>query len=149
MMKLMGRGVPRTPIHVNAQNQAPAMPSSDVDENVNIPVSGWPRLAKIITQKPDLESFPTFTDLSIKSLLYYQAELIFLRKKLHEAEWTEYRQSQDDSDFPEYAANLHKFISAHERALKNNEDLPEQWIYIDRIRTILEKYRKLSSNIPQ
>ncbi|CZR51178.1 uncharacterized protein PAC_01053 [Phialocephala subalpina] len=140
MEKLMNRGVPRTPINMDVQNSDLAMSSSAVADDVTKPVSGWPRLAKIITEKPDLESFPTFKDLGIKSLLYYQAELIYLRKQLHKAEWDDYRLSQEGDSENEYAENLHRFISAHERALKNNKEPPPQWIYIDRIRTVLEKY---------
>jgi len=104
------------------------------------PVPGWPTLAAIITERPDLGSFPTFTDLSVKSLLYYQAELIFLRKRLHKAEWKEYRQAKKEgSKFPDNQ-NLHKSILAHEQALKKGDKVPEQWMYIDRIRTTLERY---------
>jgi hypothetical protein len=58
----------------------------DRAENANYPVPGWPSLARFISQTPDLEAFPSFSDLAIKSLLYYQAELASLRKELNKAE---------------------------------------------------------------
>lgn len=115
-------------------------PPTDVANNVNIPVPGWPLLVQNVAANPGMESFPTFSDLSIKSLMYYQAELIYLRKRLHQAEFKDYCQSTH------YSSNLHKFILAREKAIVNkNDDLPEQWILLERIRTTLDKYRKQSS----
>jgi hypothetical protein len=148
----MNRGVLRTPSHLDVQYQFPAMAFScsgpDLSDNVNRPVPGWPQLATIIAAKSDLESFPTFTDLSIKSLLYYQAELIYLRKKLHEAEWKDFRQKEDDDNFfPEFCENLELFILAREQANNHHGKLPEQWVIIEKIRKTLKKYRKLIVNI--
>jgi hypothetical protein len=125
--------------------------SSDPDfaDNVNNPVPGWPLLAKVIAKNPSLEAFPTFTDLSIKSLLYYQAELIYLRKKLHRAEWTDYRHSEGENDKSHFAENLELFIVAQDEALKKGEEPPEQWEIIEKIRTTLEKYSKLVPSTPR
>jgi hypothetical protein len=110
----------------------------DPANNVNYPVAGWPTLAQIIAQKPDLEAFPSFKDLSIKSLLYYQAELISLRKELHKVEWADFRISNEDSS--SFAENLSHLISARNKAIRNKEDPPQQWIIIEKIRNTLEKY---------
>jgi hypothetical protein len=110
--------------------------------DVNNPVDGWPLLAKVMATNSSLEAFPTFTDLGIKSLLYYQAELIYLRKKLHRAEWTDYRHSgKDDKSY--FAEDLELFIIARDEALKKGEEPPEQWEIIEKIRTTLGKYSKL------
>lgn len=131
-----------TPTHSDVQHQILDMstspPTVDVANNVNIPVPGWPRLAQNVAANPGMESFPSFADLSIKSLMYYQAELIYLRKRLHQAEFKDYCPSTD------YSSNLHKFILAREKAIIKKDDdlLPEQWILLERIRTTLEKYRE-------
>jgi predicted Rdx family selenoprotein len=45
---------------------------------------------------PGFESFQAFRDLRIKSLLYYQAELVKLRQELHILEW----ENHSDGGFP-------------------------------------------------
>lgn len=114
--------------------------------NVNFPVDGWPTLARIIATKPDLEAFASFTDLGIKSLLYYQAELIYLRKKLHEEEWKDFR-TDDIEKSSKYADNLEALILGREASIeskeKDNENslpLPRQWVLIERIRATLKEY---------
>jgi hypothetical protein len=155
----MNKGVVRTHKYPILQHQPPAMNPSpshsqsdlvpDLANNVNYPVPGWPRLARIVAEKPDLESFPTFADLSIKSLLYYQAELIYLRKELHEAEWEDHRHPEEpDNFFSDYSKDLDLFILGREQALYREEEPPRQWVILERIRTTLEKYRKLVLNIP-
>ena len=115
--------------------------------NVNFPVHGWPLLVNIMNQLPRLEAFANFRDLNIKSLLYYQAELIYLRKKLHRVEWNDSRQSQLEKS-SSYADNLTFLIKAREHSdesagSKNPVPLPEQWTLIERIRTTLDKYSKV------
>jgi hypothetical protein len=111
----------------------------DPADNVNRPVPGWPALANLISNAHHLEAFPSFADLAIKSLLYYQAELISLRKDLHKAEWADYR----NIDNEDHAENLGFLISARDNAIKNNTQLPEQWVLMEKIRTTLEKYSQL------
>jgi len=41
---------------------------SDPTEDLNVQVGGWPLLAKVM-----VEAFPAFSDLNMKSLLYYQS----------------------------------------------------------------------------
>ena len=108
----------------------------DLAEDVNQPVPGWPALARLMADRPALEAFPSFTDLSLKSLLYYQAELISLRKELHEAEWKDLR-SPDEEYSSKFAGNLDLWI-----VLGQGDKKPEQCELIDRIRIVLDKYRK-------
>lgn len=114
----------------------PTSPSSasDLSDDVNKVVPGWPALAKLISERPALESFPSFADLNIKSLLYYQAELISLRKDLHKAEWADHRTS-DEEDSSKFADALDFLLICG-----NSEEKPEQWELIERIRIVLEKY---------
>ncbi|KAE9378488.1 hypothetical protein N431DRAFT_501113 [Stipitochalara longipes BDJ] len=55
------------------------------------PCHGWPELANVICKQPGFEAFPSYKDLHIKSLLYYQAELDGIRRELHEQEWIDHR----------------------------------------------------------
>ena len=54
------------------------------------PLHGWPELAQLMAQNADLQAFPAFTDLNVKILLYYQAELTDLREELHKLEWRDH-----------------------------------------------------------
>jgi hypothetical protein len=127
---------------------------ADPSNNVNYPVEGWPTLSKVIAQKPDLEAFATFTDLNIKSLLYYQAELICLRKQLHKLEWGDSHAPKKRLSPCLYAENVEALILARDRSIKSQSDgsdkpvqMPEQWALIEKIRETLDKYSELSSNV--
>ncbi len=118
--------------------------SSDIDaasEDVKRPVPGWPLLAKIIAGKPDLEAFPSFTDLNIKSLLYYQAELVWLRRKLHEAEYEDYRKTDSGEPASRFHYDLDFLFTVRDNE-DDPQDWPEQWKLMERIRVVLEKYSK-------
>lgn len=112
-------------------------------EDVDRAVPGWPSLARLISQAPDLEAFPSFSDLAIKSLLYYQAELVSLRRKLNKAEWEEYFYSSPDEASRNFAGNLDLLFFARDQAIKDKTELPPQWALMEKIRTTLEKYSRL------
>ena len=65
---------------------------------------GWPSLAHVMSGVPEYAAFSRFTELNIKNLLYYQAELDILRQEiaLHEEETTLnvrcYRHLVEDAD---------------------------------------------------
>ncbi|KAE9371681.1 hypothetical protein N431DRAFT_297502, partial [Stipitochalara longipes BDJ] len=61
------------------------------------PCHGWPALVRDMVKHPGIDSFSAFRDLNIKSLLYYQAELVQLRKELHALEWEDHRQGGDSA----------------------------------------------------
>ncbi|QSZ35589.1 hypothetical protein DSL72_008459 [Monilinia vaccinii-corymbosi] len=69
---------------------------TDPFEDPGKPLPGWPLVSQLIAKYPDLEAFKAFRDLNIKSLLYYQAELEDLRMKLHQAEYNEHRQGEQE-----------------------------------------------------
>jgi len=108
-------------------------------EDFNQPLPGWPKLAEYITNHPGLEAFPSFRDLNIKSLLYYQAELQWLRKKLHRQEWFDLRYHREydgceDDDLPQRVDHL--LLSKK----KDDENARKQIDLITEIREVLEKY---------
>lgn len=122
------------PVHYSSYN---------FSDDVNRPVPGWPSLARVIADHPEFEAFPSFSDLAIKSLLYYHVELISLRKDLHKAEWADYR-DLEGGDLTRYAENLSLLIAAREKAIQDNTQLPQQWILMQKIRTTLDQYSQSS-----
>jgi hypothetical protein len=102
------------------------------------PLHGWPQVAKLVSEFPQLEAYQTFRDLYVKSLLYYQAELISLREELHAVEYADSRSVKPE--FAEIAGNL-DFLFASAR----NEDpeLRKQWTLITKIREVLKEYGML------
>lgn len=63
------------------------------------PVAGWPRVSMFMAKKPHFASFARFSDLNVKSLLYYQAQLTSLRKQLHIQERDDQRRYGYGYDF--------------------------------------------------
>lgn len=105
-------------------------------DDVNTPVPGWPALSRTISNKSAFEAFPSFTDLNVKSLLYYQAELISLRKKLHQEEFKDHYNATETKQL-RFAENLDYLIACGKQTPK-----PKQWELIEQIRVVLEKYSK-------
>lgn len=101
-------------------------------EDVTRPVPGWPAFARKIASTPAFKAFPSFTDLDVKCLLYYQAKLISLRKKLHEAEYNDY--VRGDSLQSHFAGNLEYLMECEEGS--------EQRKLIEEIGTVLDKYSR-------
>ncbi len=118
---------------IKNDNQNQPIPPTDI----NCPVPGWPALAKSIANKPAFEAFPSFTDLNVKSLLYYQAQLILLREKLHKEECNDY--FNGDVKQHHYSENMELLIRCANRP---GEVPPGQWKLIEDIRTVLAQYSK-------
>jgi hypothetical protein len=112
-------------------------------EDVTGPIPGWPALARTIASKPAFVVFPSFTDLNVKSLLYYQAKLIKLRKELHEAEYQDF--FNGDSSQIHFAEDLDWLFDSvqSDSEQKDLEYCPEQLKILEKIRIILDKYSKL------
>ncbi|KAI0434246.1 hypothetical protein F5Y09DRAFT_297000 [Xylaria sp. FL1042] len=71
-------------------NRAPSPPwgPAQLEQIENDPPlkEGWPRLAQMLAETPELESFRRFRELNVKTLLYYQAEIAELEADLIKAE---------------------------------------------------------------
>lgn len=106
---------------------------NDVTKDLTNPVEGWPRVALLMAKTPDFAAFSRFSDLNIKSLLYYQAQLINLKKKLHELEYEDKR-SQDK--FKEQFASRADFLVTSEDS--------EQFQLIKKMRLLLKEYSRFS-----
>lgn len=112
--------------------------------NLEKPLPGWPELAKVISTTPDFEAFPAFTDLNLKSLLYYQAELTLLRRKLHEAEYDDSRTLAHDGLEPgAYGKRLDKMFLSRNDKFKDKPKWQKQWTLIKQIRELLKEYSTL------
>ncbi|PQE03097.1 hypothetical protein CJF31_00011630 [Rutstroemia sp. NJR-2017a BVV2] len=73
------------------------------------PLLGWPSVTQLIVKHPDFEAFQIFKDLNIKSLLYYQAELEELRRRLHILEHED-PINGESPDAKYWAQNLSSFV---------------------------------------
>jgi hypothetical protein len=116
----------------------PGLVTSELGGGVDT-LQGWPGLARLLAVNTDLQAFPTFTELNIKSLLYYQAELVILEKDLHEVEWRDQRDT----------TGAHNELSQRVDFLISSDDDGDnrarmQIKLIKRIRVVLDKY----SNTP-
>ena len=123
--------VPDFPELSDAASGAGSSSSSDEDDDVSEapfpedPIQGWPQLALLMAKTPDFATFSRFRDLNIKSLLYYQAQLTVLRKKLHDLEY----------------ADAGKGKIWAERADKLVEDTKsDQFLLVKDIRIVLKEY---------
>lgn len=136
------------------------------EDDVTKPVPGWPKLARTVADEPAFVAFPSFTDLNVKSLLYYQAQLIRLRKDLHKFEFQDYffgdspqRHFAEDLDWmldleptdpeekdpeekgPEKKDSGQEDPEHTESEQKDSEQKGlEQLKILEKIRTILDKY---------
>jgi hypothetical protein len=110
----------------------------DATKGLKQPCHGWPQLATVIADNAGFESFQTFRDLNIKSLLYYQAELVQLRKELHNLEWEDYRQDGNFSDL--CSRNI---LFTEEDPIQAQDQLNK----VKRIREVLKDYSKTLSHI--
>ncbi|OCL11259.1 hypothetical protein AOQ84DRAFT_287605 [Glonium stellatum] len=83
-----------------------------------------------MSKAPDFAAFSRFRDLNIKSLLYYQAQLTTLRKKLHRQEYKD-SSNRSDVDADQYAERADILMSSEESA---------QFELITKMRGLLKEY---------
>jgi len=93
-------------------------------------------VARLLEERPDLESFPRFRELNMRNLLYYQAELDDLKGRLKEQElkdWNDQR-GLGGNNYSQCAIDL---IESH---LEEAEKDRDQWELVLRIRKLLMEY---------
>ncbi|KAF7930138.1 hypothetical protein BELL_1130g00020 [Botrytis elliptica] len=130
-------GTPTSPLPFTS---GPWDEEKDASKDLNKPLPGWPLVSNLIAQYPDLEAFKAFRDLNIKSLLYYQAELENLRKKLHQAEYNEHRQGELEgiTKASMMAMNLDYYL-IHAR-MEESKCKSKQVKIMKQIRVVLKEY---------
>ncbi|KAH8766350.1 hypothetical protein F5882DRAFT_442927 [Hyaloscypha sp. PMI_1271] len=115
--------------------------SSQTDDNVpqKAPpttslVLGYPTLAAYIGATPELTIFRRFTNLQTQSLLYYQAELIYLEGQLRDLEV----QASNSEDLARFARDW-EWLGA----VDLNGGLNHHMTVMLRIRTVMKEYNEL------
>jgi hypothetical protein len=126
-----GQNPPDEYTHGEFENQP------DVEDDPNRPLQGYPELAKLIANYPDFEAFQSFKDLSIKSLLYYQAELDKLREDLHRLEWRDFQ----NEPFPDAKLCCVRASTILLGKDSDNVKARKQYNLMKRIREVLKEYR--------
>ncbi|KAH8672829.1 hypothetical protein BGZ60DRAFT_557793 [Tricladium varicosporioides] len=116
------------------------------EDEENNPIPGWPKFSNLITTNPGLEAFPSYRDLNIKSLLYYQAELDTLREKLYKRELYDYNalQSLPESErgaHPHPAEDVDHLLAMEDDGNDLNAE-PAQRDLIVEIRKVLKAYNE-------
>ncbi|KAE8447982.1 hypothetical protein EG329_009905 [Mollisiaceae sp. DMI_Dod_QoI] len=110
--------------------------SSNPEKDLSKPLPGWPELATVIAKNRDFEAFQVFRDLSAKSLLYYQAQLVDLRKDLHGLEWRNNREGRfKDAGKLNSRADLLVLTESDD-----DDDTREQMDLVNKIREVLKDY---------
>jgi hypothetical protein len=103
------------------------------------PLRGWPQVAEIIQRNPSLGAFEAFRELHVKSLLYYQAELVLLREKPHAVEYEDCRtgEARGVKGASTFGTDLASLLAS-----RDNKDpkLREQWTLMTQIRDVLKEY---------
>jgi hypothetical protein len=134
---------PTTPIIEETPN--PYAKGPDAADDLDNPLHGWPLITKVIVDYPDFESFQSFKDLHIKSLLYYQAELEELRKELHKLEYDDSRTGEQRglACASLWATNLESFLACEG---EKNPKCRRQWDLVKRIRVVLKEYSTLETS---
>lgn len=107
---------------------------------------GYDRLAKLMGEVPDLAIFHRFADLSVKSLLHYQAELKQLQSKLARLE-QEDKEAPEGSDRAKYDFNSRRLRESEDDYDDEWSNDPEQWKTMKRIREVLREYCKYLSHL--
>jgi hypothetical protein len=102
------------------------------NESPEEPVPGWPRVAELMAQTQDFTAFKRYRDLNVKSLLYYQAEIEMLRKKLYKEEWADSQRGDDNQSL--YARRIDYMIRS------KGKNTGTQWQTVIELRKVLKEY---------
>ena len=113
----------------------------DASHDLKQPCHGWPKLVDVMVENPDFESFQAFRDLNIKSLLYYQAELVQLREDLHALEWEDHRKGGKSA---RSCSSVRSLLLSADRKEGGAQD---QLNKIKKIREVLKEYSKIFAQI--
>jgi hypothetical protein len=122
---------PESPNGVNRDGSATGrLPDTrEWDDNT---VEGWPKLAVLMAKNPDFSAFSRFSDLNVKSLLYYQVQLTLLRKRLQDRESLD--AASDERTKPaDFASYVDFMIQAEDKE-------KEQFKIIQEMRKVLKEY---------
>jgi hypothetical protein len=91
-----------------------------------------------MVNNPDFESFQDFRDLHIKSLLYYQAQLVKMREELHKLEWEDH--AEGSFKFHEKLSKNVGFLLKTETEFPPGDEGSKQMLKIKEMRMVLKEY---------
>jgi len=103
---------------------------------------GWPLLAHMMSETPELESFSLFRQLQVKNLLYYQVELAELEAELREVEKEDGEKQTSGKRAASYTIFAHRMIDSKDEADLNPEER-KQGKLVSRLRQLLREYSKI------
>lgn len=127
--------LPTTPTPPDPEHNASATPSSKPRSPLFDLVLGYPRIAGRFALKPETAAFRRFSALNARMLLYLQADLCRLEKKL-------LQQEKWDSESP--VGVNHKYAVNYDRLrLSAYDEDPAQWKLVNEIKERLKEYSKL------
>jgi len=113
--------------------------------NLDKPCHGWPAVANLMYKNPGFESFQSFRDLHVKSLLYYQGELDQFRIELHQLEWLDH--TEGSFKFHEKLSRNMGFLFRSRRDGASDSEGSNQILMIERMRVVLKEYSKILSPV--
>ena len=102
-------------------------------------VAGYPRLAHEMGSIPELAIYRRFADLNNQNLLYYQAELVMLERKLRRQERASSISSADTSNSERKSAT-HLEYAKDWYWLAEEDPNNRQWQTVLRLRDVLKEY---------
>ena len=107
-------------------------------------VAGYPRLAHEMGSIPELAIYRRFADLNNQNLLYYQAELVMLERKLRRQERASSISSADTSN-SELKDATHLEYAKDWYWLAEEDPNNRQWQTVLRLREVLKDYSQSRS----
>lgn len=111
-------------------------PVPPAEDDISRPVRGYPSVARVMGEYPELTIFRRFRELNAKNLLYLQAELVQLELRLHQVE---IRDSRDPDLTKAGAARDWFWLSNAEPSGDNRM----QWQMALKMRELLKQYSKI------
>lgn len=121
----------------------PAIPSATIrgwspSNDDSVPY-GWPRLAKVMAERPTLQSFSRFHEANMKNLLYYQVQIAKLERELKEGEWDDLKNTANMEKSEQQACFAEIMVG---------EPSSQQWKLVLELRKCLHQYSEISPLSP-
>lgn len=101
---------------------------------------GWPKLAKVMADRPTLQSFSRFHEANMKNLLYYQVQIAKLERELKEQEWDDLRETANMDKSEQQACFAEIMVG---------EPSSQQWQLVLELRKCLHQYNRALIELSQ
>lgn len=117
----------------------------NINNNARLEV-GWPRLARLMAEELEFESFCRFRELNVKNLLYYQAEIAEMEDKLRQIELEDANSSEWEGSYAREAYRILKIKDVKDATQEQKDETHRrnrQGKLILDIRERLKEYSKM------